>query len=178
MPAITDPCEFLSDGSDSEEEAAIKELKDERPEEKKVEFSDLAAQGYTSESLTQSESYNAVPPPPSSPPKEPQSDPAPEAAQKAPPPLKAPPAKAPKFDGPLAGLDKLVSDLEQSGALAKAAERDRLKAGKKGFETTRQKNARKQKMGQANFTLKDDRDCTNPFVSGSDAPHVKRGRFE
>eukprot|EP00930_Biecheleria_cincta_P073084 TRINITY_DN60406_c0_g1_i1.p1 TRINITY_DN60406_c0_g1~~TRINITY_DN60406_c0_g1_i1.p1 ORF type:complete len:179 (-),score=42.73 TRINITY_DN60406_c0_g1_i1:272-808(-) len=57
-------------------------------------------------------------------------------------------------------------------ALQKAKQRDRKRAGVHGTETNRQKNARKMKMGQASFSLKDDRDCVNPFVDKSNAPHV------
>jgi len=57
--------------------------------------------------------------------------------------------------------------------LTKAAMRDRKRAGVNGYESTRQKNARKMKMGQANFSLKDDRDCVNPFIDSSHDPHVK-----
>eukprot|EP00928_Gymnodinium_smaydae_P037531 TRINITY_DN26031_c0_g2_i1.p1 TRINITY_DN26031_c0_g2~~TRINITY_DN26031_c0_g2_i1.p1 ORF type:complete len:214 (+),score=67.20 TRINITY_DN26031_c0_g2_i1:78-719(+) len=62
-------------------------------------------------------------------------------------------------------------------ALEKAKQRDRKRAGVGGrenpHETNRQKNARKMKMGQASFSLKDDRDCVNPFVDNSTASHVQ-----
>mmetsp|Transcript_115361 Transcript_115361/g.326009 ORF Transcript_115361/g.326009 Transcript_115361/m.326009 type:complete len:187 (+) Transcript_115361:101-661(+) len=58
-------------------------------------------------------------------------------------------------------------------ALEKAAARDRKRAGVLDSESTRKKNARKMKMGQASFSLKDDRDCVNPFVDSSHDPHVR-----
>lgn len=57
--------------------------------------------------------------------------------------------------------------------LQKAKLRDRKRAGIHGAENNRQKNARKMKLGQANFSLKDDRDCVNPFIDSSTASHVK-----
>lgn len=61
---------------------------------------------------------------------------------------------------------------EELDILLKASQRDKKRAGMQGAETTRQKNARKMKLGQSTFSLKDDRDCINPFVDKSNAPHV------
>ncbi|CAJ1386011.1 unnamed protein product, partial [Effrenium voratum] len=58
-------------------------------------------------------------------------------------------------------------------ALEKAKLRDRKRAGVQDGENNRKKNARKMKMGQATFSLKDDRDCVNPFIDSSTASHVK-----
>lgn len=41
-------------------------------------------------------------------------------------------------------------------------------------ENIRVRNKRKGEMGQAQWSLKDDRDCINPFVDSSHAEHVKR----
>merc|ERR1712039_798930 len=68
---------------------------------------------------------------------------------------------------------KLALQEETKAALLKAKERDRKRAGRNDGETNRQKNARKMKAGQASFSLKDDRDCVNPFVDKSQAPHVQ-----
>jgi len=66
---------------------------------------------------------------------------------------------------------QMKADLE---AMIKSRERNRKRAGlKDGPENNRQKNARKMKMGQASFSLKDDRDCTNPFVDSSTSAHVQ-----
>ncbi|CAE8612235.1 unnamed protein product, partial [Polarella glacialis] len=63
--------------------------------------------------------------------------------------------------------------LELESAIKRVA-RDKKRAGvPDGQETNRQKNARKMKAGQATFSLKDDRDCTNPFIDSSQASHVK-----
>ncbi|CAE7586928.1 unnamed protein product, partial [Symbiodinium necroappetens] len=69
-----------------------------------------------------------------------------------------------------AGLKPKQDELE---ALEKAKIRDRKRAGVQDGESIRKKNARKMKMGQANFSLKDDRDCVNPFIDHSNDAHVK-----
>mmetsp|Transcript_9021 Transcript_9021/g.23360 ORF Transcript_9021/g.23360 Transcript_9021/m.23360 type:complete len:198 (-) Transcript_9021:99-692(-) len=65
------------------------------------------------------------------------------------------------------------ADQERKDIMLKAQARDKKRAGVGEKETNRQKNARKAKMGQANFSLKDDRDCVNPFVDHSNDSHVK-----
>lgn len=60
--------------------------------------------------------------------------------------------------------------------LMNASQKDRDKAGVKKGETTREKNKRKQKLGQANFTLKDDRDVTNPLINQSNEDYVQKRR--
>eukprot|EP00913_Durusdinium_trenchii_P034877 g32625.t1 len=47
------------------------------------------------------------------------------------------------------------------------------RAGVQDGESVRKKNSRKMKLGQATFSLKDDRDCVNPFIDASTASHVK-----
>mmetsp|Transcript_10774 Transcript_10774/g.23992 ORF Transcript_10774/g.23992 Transcript_10774/m.23992 type:complete len:182 (+) Transcript_10774:101-646(+) len=76
------------------------------------------------------------------------------------------------IDAPTPPEDE-ISKKERLEALARAAQRDRKRVGVAEQESVRKKNARKMKLGQANFSLKDDRDCVNPFVDHSNAPHVK-----
>ena len=63
---------------------------------------------------------------------------------------------------------------EMEALMRNAGNRDREKAGVKDKETVRQKNKRKEKLGQAKFTLKDDRDCNNPFIEQSNDAHVQK----
>eukprot|EP00929_Paragymnodinium_shiwhaense_P060925 TRINITY_DN30414_c0_g2_i1.p2 TRINITY_DN30414_c0_g2~~TRINITY_DN30414_c0_g2_i1.p2 ORF type:complete len:186 (-),score=73.11 TRINITY_DN30414_c0_g2_i1:16-573(-) len=69
--------------------------------------------------------------------------------------------------------EEAAADAERRQILEKAQLRDRKRAGVQDGESNRKKNARKMKMGQANFSLKDDRDCVNPFVDNSQAKHVQ-----
>lgn len=89
-----------------------------------------------------------------------------------------------------------MQEQEIEALMNRAAFRDRKKAGlsnadararsneignvPKGYglshwgENIRVRNKRKGEMGQAQWSLKDDRDCVNPFVDHSHQEHVKR----
>merc|ERR1711933_385424 len=80
---------------------------------------------------------------------------------------------APGDAGASAGATDVTEAEALRRTLEKAAMRDRKRAGMGCGETIRQKNARKMKLGQSTFSLKDERDCVNPFVDNSNDPHVQ-----
>mmetsp|Transcript_23083 Transcript_23083/g.36880 ORF Transcript_23083/g.36880 Transcript_23083/m.36880 type:complete len:183 (+) Transcript_23083:60-608(+) len=82
-------------------------------------------------------------------------------------------AEEAKAAAAIAAADAAREEEERKRLIMQAAERDRKRAGRNLDESNRQKNARKMKAGQASFSLKDDRDCVNPFVDSSQAPHVQ-----
>ncbi|CAK0894867.1 unnamed protein product [Prorocentrum cordatum] len=153
-----DDPEDAEEGADAEPEAAAAQ----------IDIGSLERAGYKSGSLRESELYHR--------------EWAKAKASSAPPPETADPAAAEAGgraeDAPgssqLSRAAAIAAEAEElKQAALRAAERDRKRAGVNAGESNRQKNARKMKMGQASFSLKDDRDCTNPFVDSSHAPHVQ-----
>mmetsp|Transcript_38747 Transcript_38747/g.91119 ORF Transcript_38747/g.91119 Transcript_38747/m.91119 type:complete len:186 (-) Transcript_38747:113-670(-) len=147
--------EDVSDEGDDVEEAGASAGG--ADESVRVDFESLRKAGFSGSSLADTEMYQrlgSVSKPSAS-----EAD-APEAAREVEPPAPTPPQED--------GLDNKT----RQEILMRAAQRDRKRAGVSDQESVRKKNSRKMKMGQANFSLKDDRDCVNPFVDNSQAPHV------
>mmetsp|Transcript_80763 Transcript_80763/g.127569 ORF Transcript_80763/g.127569 Transcript_80763/m.127569 type:complete len:174 (+) Transcript_80763:29-550(+) len=149
-----DALALLSDDDDDVDDEEDLDL--EGSSEVKVDFGSLQRAGYQgNQSLSETDMYKR-------------------AGEVAPP----PPAAVPPMEGAVIEkvpqLDPDVTQVaEDLKTLEKAKLRDRKRAGVQDGESNRKKNARKMKMGQATFSLKDDRDCVNPFIDQSDASHVK-----
>eukprot|EP00435_Cladocopium_sp_Y103_P000895 s512_g1.t1 len=143
------------DDDDVEDEEDLEDM--EGNSEVKVDFGSLQRAGYQgNQSLSETDMYKR-------------------AGEVAPP---QKPAAVPPMEGAVTEkVPQLEPDVAQVAedlkALEKAKLRDRKRAGVQDGESNRKKNARKMKMGQATFSLKDDRDCVNPFIDQSDASHVK-----
>jgi len=132
---------------------------------KKIDFGSLQRAGYSgAEALQNTEMYRHAGPP------------APVGESVAPigdGNLGAPVAVSTPVEQSTATASELPGDTATRDTLERAAIRDRKRAGVRAAENNRQKNARKMKLGQAQFSLKDDRDCVNPFVDHSQDPHVR-----
>merc|ERR1712118_290812 len=139
-----DPLAYLEDGDDdddgSEEDESAHAAK-RRKLEGAVDYKSLCASGYVPEkALASSELYAA------------ETKKKNDAAEKA-------KAAAEKAKAEEEARKKAAEEAFAAGWMNKKDDPDKKK------ETTREKNSRKQKFGQATFSLKDDRDCTNPYVN-------------
>ncbi|CAK9089647.1 unnamed protein product [Durusdinium trenchii] len=141
----------------SEEDDDVEDEEEEAPDDEaevKVDFGSLQRVGYEgNKALSETDMYRR-------------------AGQEAPPIVAAPvPAAIP---AEVAESEPVGSQVQEDlKALEKAKLRDRKRAGVQDGESVRKKNSRKMKLGQATFSLKDDRDCVNPFIDASTASHVK-----
>mmetsp|Transcript_63129 Transcript_63129/g.133260 ORF Transcript_63129/g.133260 Transcript_63129/m.133260 type:complete len:195 (+) Transcript_63129:85-669(+) len=160
------------DDDDEEEddgEVAAKPLEEGSPdaeEEDKLDFAALRRAGFEGgPSLSESDMYKRMGPSAAPAPSQGENGVVSKGAV-----ITEPPAEEEVKKPTAAEIEQIKADLE---ALERAKLKSRKRAGTDGHETIRQKNARKMKMGQANFSLKDDRDCVNPFVDTSTASHVQ-----
>mmetsp|Transcript_53479 Transcript_53479/g.122397 ORF Transcript_53479/g.122397 Transcript_53479/m.122397 type:complete len:171 (-) Transcript_53479:71-583(-) len=146
-----DALDELSLSSAEEDEAAADGPGPEESaaKKRKLNFEDLQKFGYESESLAESDAYRRSG----------------EEAQA---------AKEAAEETERQRQEAKVAQDEAEKAVVAAAEVAKVEqALNKPKENTRQRNERKMKAGQAQFSLKDDRDCVNPFVDQSQASHVK-----
>merc|ERR1719311_1560429 len=140
-----DPLAYLEGGEDDDDEGSEEDAEEHAAKRRKLEgavdYKSLLSSGYEPEkALASSELYAAE-----TKRKNDAAEKAKEAAER---------AKAEE-----AARKKEAEDAFNAGWMNKKDDPDKKK------ETTREKNNRKQKWGQATFSLKDDRDCTNPYVN-------------